>query len=685
MADVYLAHDDVLDRDVALKVMSERYSRDEEFVERFRREAQSAAALSHPNIVSIYDRGRSEDGTYYIAMEYLPGGTLKDRIVKRGALPARTAAAVALQIACALQAAHRRDVIHRDIKPHNILITDPGDIKVTDFGIARAATSSTMTKTGSILGTAHYISPEQAMGDPAGPESDLYSLGVVLYEMLTGELPFDADTPIGIAMKHVNGPLRPPKELDPSIPEGINAICVRLLAKSPDERYASDAELIEDLERVSQGRDPKVATTEMMTRAMATGAPNRIVPTGVETTRIPPEDPRRNGQRRRSLPPVMILFLIAILALLAWAAYALNQNPQKPQKPPPPRIGVQDLVGMTVDEAQDRVGDDFRIVEKQRVEGEKPAGTIVDQDPEPGQQTRQGSEISVTVVGTQVADVPDVQGSQRDEAERTLQGAGFTVQVNKEASDKQEGIVISQDPSGGKAEVDSEVAITVSTGPPTVGVPGVVGNTPEQAAEILAKSNLELGSSSDTQPSNEVAKGSILYQDPKEGTEIEEGSSVDVTVSSGPEQVVVPEVYGLSVVEAANTLEAAGLVVNQNYTRVASEEPFDTALETDPQASTSVDQGTAVSLVASLGPATSSATSSASSSASPQASPQASPAPQPANNNAEARQKAREARQEAREARREARQDASGENQKSSGSGGGSGSGGNKGPGKKGN
>jgi serine/threonine protein kinase len=176
MADVFLAHDSILDRDVALKVMSTRYASDDEFVERFKREAQSAAALSHPNIVSIFDRGASEDGTYYIAMEYLPGGTLKDRIMRKGALPARTAAAVALQIAEALQVAHERGVIHRDIKPHNILITESGDVKVTDFGIARAASSSTMTRTGSILGTAHYISPEQAMGEHVGPSSDLYSL-----------------------------------------------------------------------------------------------------------------------------------------------------------------------------------------------------------------------------------------------------------------------------------------------------------------------------------------------------------------------------------------------------------------------------------------------------------------------------------------------------------------------------
>src|SRR5919199_1837710 len=279
MADVFLAHDNVLGRDVVLKLLKDQYLGDEKFIERFRREAQSAAALSHPNIVSIFDRGSSEDGTYYIAMEYLPGGTLKDRILRAGALPARTAAAVALQIAEALRCAHERGVIHRDIKPHNILITESGDVKVTDFGIARAASSSTMTRTGSILGTAHYISPEQAMGEPVGPASDLYSLGVVLYEMLTGELPYDADTPLGIAMKHVNGRLRPPREIDPSIPAGIDAITCRLLAKDPEDRYPSDAELIEDLERVAAGLEPANTTTEMMTtRLMPASTPTRVGP-----------------------------------------------------------------------------------------------------------------------------------------------------------------------------------------------------------------------------------------------------------------------------------------------------------------------------------------------------------------------------------------------------------------------
>jgi hypothetical protein len=419
MADVFLAHDDILDRDVALKVMSTRYKGDEEFVERFKREAQSAAALSHPNIVSIFDRGESEDGTYYIAMEYLPGGTLKDRILKRGALPAHTAAAVALQMAEALRAAHERDVIHRDIKPHNILVTGSGDVKVTDFGIARAASSSTMTRTGHILGTAHYISPEQAMGEHVGPSSDLYSLGVVLYEMLTGDLPFDADTPIGIAMKHVNGHVRPPQELNPSVPDGINAITLRLLSKNPEDRYGSDSELIDDLERFGAGLDPSDATTEMMTRAIPAAATARMgVPPGV-----PPPQGVEAGKkrRRRSVPLLLVLLGLLILAGLAWAGYSLLQDRLADQNVP--RIAVPSLVGMNLDEAKDKFGDDFDILVSDRVDGEKPVGTITEQDPSTGK-AEKGSEVSVTVVGTRVASVPGVVGSERAAAEQKLEDDG---------------------------------------------------------------------------------------------------------------------------------------------------------------------------------------------------------------------------------------------------------------------
>ena len=616
MADVFLAHDDILDRDVALKVMSTRYKGDEEFVERFKREAQSAAALSHPNIVSIFDRGESEDGTYYIAMEYLPGGTLKDRILKRGALPAYTAAAVALQMAEALRAAHERDVIHRDIKPHNILVTGSGDVKVTDFGIARAASSSTMTRTGHILGTAHYISPEQAMGEHVGPASDLYSLGIVLYEMLTGELPFDADTPIGIAMKHVNGHVRPPQELNPSVPDGINAITLRLLAKNPEDRYGSDAELIDDLERFGAGLDPSGATTEVMTRAM---------PAAAATARmnVPPGGPPPQGVdagkkgRRRFGPLLLVLVGLLVLAGLVWAANGLLQDRRAEENVP--RIAVPSLVGMDLEEAKDKFGDDLKIQVSDSIDGEKPVGTITEQDPSTGK-VEKSSEISVTVVGTRVASVPGVVGSERAAAEQKLEGAGFEVEVEEQDSSfADEGKVVSQKPGGGeRPEFGSSVTITVGAGPSSVDVPQLYGITPAQARSVLEEAHLKLGDRN-REYNNDVAAGTIFSQDPSDAETVEPGSEIDVAVSLGVEPVEVPEVYGQSVAQAQATLSGVGL--NSNAVEVEGDEAAGTALSTQPGVGATLEPGSTVTLYFSAGPPPVTT-------ASPQASPDATAEPE---------------------------------------------------------
>ena len=485
----------------------------------------------------------------------------------------------------ALRAAHERDVIHRDIKPHNILITGLGDVKVTDFGIARAAASSTMTRTGHILGTAHYISPEQAMGEPVGPASDLYSLGVVLYEMLTGELPYDADTPLGIAMKHVNGHLRQPKELNPAVPEGINAITLRLLAKNPEDRYASDSELIEDLERVCAGLDPTAATTEMMPHAVA------------QTTRLkpspPPQRTGRNKLRRRRAAP-LLLALLALL-VLAWAGYSLLQ-----ERLVGPPIAVPDLVGMSLDGAREKVGDDFQVEVAKSVSGERPVDTILSQSPSTGKAER-GSTISVSIVGTQVSDVPDVVGSGRQEAEQALEDAGFQVEVaERESSFDDQNRVMAQNPSGGApAEVGSGVTITVGTGPSSVPVPRLYGRTPAQAGSVLQGAGLSLGTVT-RDYNNDVAQGSIVFQDPSGGENVEPGTAVNATVSLGPEQVEVPEVYGLSVSAAQTALSNAGL--NSTTFEVEGDEPAGTALSTEPGVGAMLDPGSTVTLYYSAGP-----------------------------------------------------------------------------------
>jgi serine/threonine-protein kinase len=429
------------------------------------------------------------------------------------------------------------------------------------------------------------------MGEPVGPASDLYSLGVVLYEMLTGELPFDADTPLGIAMKHLNGHLRPPKELNPSVPDGINAITLRLLAKNPEDRYASDSELIEDLERVCAGLDPSATTTEMTPHALAA------------TTRLnappPPQRVARNKKRRRRAEPLLLALLaLLVLAALAWAGYTLLQNWQAGNMAPQ-RV-VPDLVGMSLDGAREKVGDDFEVEVAKRAPGERPVDTILGQSPSTGK-AEKGSTISVNVIGTRVSDVPDVVGSGRAEAEQALKAAGFEVEVDgRESSFDNQNQVMGQDPSGGaQAEVGSGVTVTVGTGPSSVPVPRLYGNTPAQAESILQRAGLSLGTQS-RDYNNDVTEGSIFFQDPSGGENVEPGTAVNVTVSLGLEQVEVPEVYGLRVAAAQTALSNAGL--NSTPLEVEGDEPAGTALATEPGAGAMLDPGSTVSLYYSAGP-----------------------------------------------------------------------------------
>lgn len=351
MAEVFLAHDAVLERDVALKVLRSQYRGDEEFYERFGREARSAASLSHPNIVQVYDRGETPDGTCYIAMEYVSGGTLKERLDERGPIEPERALAVTAQVAEALWAAHERGVIHRDIKPQNILVTDTGHLKVTDFGIARAASAATISATNAVFGTAGYLSPEQALGEPATPRSDLYSLGIVLYEMLTGVVPYRADNPVAVCMKHVTEPLTPPRRLDPTIPEAVDALVVKMLAKDPADRPASAAELLDDVEDVRRGCNPTapaprtgtprlgVRKTASPAGAPAAGATAAHTTAGTTEAATAPANRtagkatdgarrgRVGGRRRRGMAAAVLGALLA-LALLGAAVLGLTRETQ---------------------------------------------------------------------------------------------------------------------------------------------------------------------------------------------------------------------------------------------------------------------------------------------------------------------------------------------------------------------
>jgi eukaryotic-like serine/threonine-protein kinase len=483
MADVYLAHDEVLDRPVALKLLKNHLAQNHEFVERFRREARSAATLSHPHIVSVFAWGEARDGTCYIVMEYLPGGTLKRRIISEGALPARTAVAVALQISEALQAAHEHGVIHRDIKPHNILITDSGHVQVADFGIARAAETTTTSDHGDIFGTAHYISPEQATGEPADPASDLYSLGVVLYEMLTGRVPFEVESLSDLPAAHAGGPPPHPRELNPKIPKGADALVMRLLCRDPYDRYASANQLIKDLKRVQDGLSPVVPSAdEATTAALGTPAASTLVALA----------PGATGPHGRKWFPIVAAF--ALLALLGAVEAATGWNLLQdsgadsisqiltgpPGRPPvevgtessePEEVKVPGVEDTTEQEAEARLTDaGLETAVRLRSSPQKDAGRVLEQSLPGGMVAEKGSKVSLTVgEAPEATKVPDLVGLSYPEAENSLEESGFLLGGVQEAHSETvpAGMIIKQDPLPGTAlNMGTYVYLTTSVGPP---------------------------------------------------------------------------------------------------------------------------------------------------------------------------------------------------------------------------
>ncbi len=480
MADVFLAYDRNLDRDVALKLLKDRYAEDEDFVERFRREAKSAAALSSPFIVPVFDRGETEDGAYYIAMEYLPGGTLEDRIARARRLPPREAVEVAVQVAEALQAAHERGVVHRDVKPGNVLITSSGHAKVADFGIARAAEATTISEPGNILGSAKYMSPEQAAGVRVGPASDLYSFGVVLYEMLTGSVPFAVATPADVPIEHAKGPPRRPSEANPEVPEALDGLVMRLLSASPKDRYGSSAELLGELGRVKNGLPPSAPSPNEATTA-ALGdpiAPASTPPASAGT------DTTRGGRSMWLL--LACAGLIAVLGAVSWGL-------------------LRDTGGS---------GDPSA------------AGSPTEEPPEGAERARSGPKE---------AKVPSVKGLAAQEARERLTKAGLEVGVrHRKGLEEGNGKVLDQSVADGKnAEQGSKILLEVGEGPETAQTPDVVGLTYPEAEAELERAGLLLGGVKEA-PSETVPAGVIVAQDPAPGTEMDPESYVQLTTSVGP-------------------------------------------------------------------------------------------------------------------------------------------------------
>ena len=562
MANVYLAEDEVLGRRVAIKILNDRHAGDDQFVERFRREAKNAASLSHPNIVSIYDRGEAE-GTYYIAMEYLDGRSLKELIVARGPAPIHLAVDYARQILAALRFAHRHGIVHRDIKPHNVLVDGEGRLKVTDFGIARAGASQ-MTEAGSIIGTAQYLSPEQAKGASVDQTSDLYSVGVVLYELLTGVVPFSGDTPVEIAMKHLSTVPEPPSAKRADVPRDLDMVVMRALAKEPSERYQSAEEMDADLRRINRGVAISPVTEEAAT-AIISRPPAEVTAITSHTPRPPaPYAPPAayydyDEPPRRAIWPWIVALLFVTAALVGgYFLYSQIQDQLSGSK----TVAVGDYRGIREADA----------VPKIRAKGLKPnvvrqPSTTVDetfvisQTPNPGDHIPKNNFVTIYVsTGPPKTEVPNVVGEQQDRALSDLQDAslkGKTVQVE---SDKPQGQVISQSPKSGASVAEgTSIKLNVSKGPTPVAVPNVVGSTYETASSILQAKGFAVRR---TDVKSDQPKDTVIDMSPGAGTLQPPAATINLTVSKGPATSMVPDVTTLSQNDAQAQLKASGFGVH---------------------------------------------------------------------------------------------------------------------------
>jgi beta-lactam-binding protein with PASTA domain/tRNA A-37 threonylcarbamoyl transferase component Bud32 len=563
MANVYLAEDEVLGRRVAIKILNDRHAGDDQFVERFRREAKNAASLSHPNIVSIYDRGEAE-GTYYIAMEYLDGRSLKELIVARGPAPIPLAIDYGRQILAAIRFAHRHGIVHRDIKPHNVLVDAEGRLKVTDFGIARAGVSQ-MTEAGSIIGTAQYLSPEQAKGAPVDQTSDLYSVGVVLYELLTGVVPFSGETPVEIAMKHLSAVPPPPSAKRKDVPRDLDLVVMRALAKDPAERYQSAEEMDADLRRVSRGTAISPVTEEAATAIIARPPPTAVTEIKPRVPETMPYAPPAayydyDEPPRRALWPWLVALLFVIAAVVG--GYFLYSQIQD-QLSGSQTIAVGNYVGIRETDAVSKInasGLRANPVRQYNADPRFPETYVFSQTPRPGDRTQKHNFVTIYVsLGPPKTTVPSVVGESLDRALADLQDSKLQGKPMQVESDKPQGDVISQSPTAGASVVQgSKVTLRVSKGPQPIGVPNVIGSTFETAQSTLLAKGFAV---SRIDVKSDQPKDTVIGMSPGPGTLQPPNTNIKLTVSRGPTTSMVPDVTSLSQTDAQTQLKASGFKV----------------------------------------------------------------------------------------------------------------------------
>ena len=646
MADVYKGKDTMLNRYVAIKVLKKEYRENKDFVRKFRSEAQAAAGLLNPNIVNVYDVGEDR-GLYYMVMELVEGITLKEYIQKKGKLSTKEAISIAIQMCTGIEAAHKHNIIHRDIKPQNIIISKEGKVKVTDFGIARAVDSNTVSS--NAMGSVHYVSPEQARGGYCDAKSDIYSVGITMYEMITGRVPFDGDSTVSVAMKHLQENITPPSQYAPDMSKALEKIILKCTQKSPERRYESTTLLIQDLKRalvdpsgafVEIERPKNLGETVMFTEedmgSLKRGHSSYDDDDDYEDDDYDEDDYEddgyeddeedgnvRSGKRKGKSDEVnphmnkmmkiltivaaaVVILIIALVAGKAAGIFRFGGSSGIVPSSDSANIEVPQLVGETqavANEMCEKKNLVMKVVSQKQ--SDKPVGTVLEQSIKAGEKVKKQTVIEVVICsGAEEVEVPNVSGNTQDEAWKILKDKGFTdYEVQMEYSDEYDnGEVIKTTPAAGETTtVDTKIVLVVSKGAEKAEVPNLVGRTVSEAQKALSDKGLTDGGSTE-EYSNTVAEGKIISQNVKAGKKVDGGTSVSYVVSKGKkpaETVAVPDLRGYSLADAISALSNRGL----SYKEIAADSPSPsgTVVDMSPDIGSQVEVGSTITLYVSNG------------------------------------------------------------------------------------